>query len=78
MDSEIIGSLVGLAVSTALIVALIWGFVMYIKVLVDAAKTEKWGWFVLMLLMWPIFFIYLNKEYKSSPRSTYRGGRLLL
>ena len=44
---------------------IIWGFIAYIKALVDAAKNDKWVWFVLMLLMWPIFFVYLIREYKS-------------
>jgi len=51
----------------------IWGFIAYIKALVDAAKNDRWVWFVLMLLMWPIFFIYLIKEHKSSSPPNYSG-----
>jgi hypothetical protein len=57
----------------ALIVILI-GFVAYVKALVNAAKTSKWVWFVLMLLMWPIFFFYLLMAYESPSTSRYSGG----
>jgi len=60
--ASVVGGAIG-ALAGLLLVG--WGVVAYIKALIDAAKTEKWGWFVLMLLMWPIFFIYLIKEYKS-------------
>ena len=45
------------------------GFVAYIAALVNAAKTAKWVWFVLMLLMWPIFFFYLLVAYEPIPSS---------
>jgi len=49
------------------------GFVAYVKALVNAAKTEKWVWFVLMLLMWPIFIFYLLMAYESPSTSHYSG-----
>jgi len=33
-------------------------FVAYVVALVDAAKRDKWFWFVLMLLCGPIAFFY--------------------
>ena len=57
-----------LLISLTILGLLIWGFVFYIKSLIDAAKSEKWVWFVLLLLMWPMFILYLVLEYKSSPQ----------
>jgi hypothetical protein len=34
-------------------------FVGYVVALVNAAKTEQWVWFVLMLLFGPLFIFYL-------------------
>jgi Na+-driven multidrug efflux pump len=49
----------------------IFGFIAYIKSLVNAAKNNKWVWFVLMLLIWPIFIFYLISAYDSSNESDY-------
>jgi Na+-driven multidrug efflux pump len=57
-------SLIGLFGAFVVLAMLIWGFVMYVKSLMHAAKTEKWGWFVMMLLMWPLFFVYLWSKYE--------------
>ena len=35
-------------------------FIVYVVALVNAAKTEKWLWFVLMLLFGPIFLSYFR------------------
>jgi len=48
------------------LIVIVIGFIAYVKALVNAAKTEKWLWFVLMLLMWPIFFFYLLMAYEST------------
>ena len=48
-----------------------FGFIAYIKSLVNAAKNNKWVWFVLMLLIWPIFILYLISAYDSSNESDY-------
>jgi Na+-driven multidrug efflux pump len=58
-----------LLASLTILFVLIWGFVLYIKSLIDAAQSEKWVWFILLLLMWPMFLLYLLKEYKSSPKA---------
>jgi len=42
------------------------GFIAYVKAMANAAQNGKWIWFVLMLLMWPIFFIYLLIAYEPS------------
>lgn len=47
------------------------GFVCYVKSLVNAAKNAKWVWFVLMLLMWPIFLLYVLVVYESVSESSY-------
>ena len=41
------------------------GFLAYIIAMVNAAKTEKWLWFVLMLFVWPLFVLYLLLAYGS-------------
>ena len=42
---------------------LLAGFIAYIKALADAARTGKWIWFVVMLLMWPTFVLYVMLDY---------------
>ena len=56
------------------LIGILIGFVAYVKALVNAAKTAKWVWFVLMLLMWPIFVFYLLMAYESPSASRYSGG----
>ena len=40
-------------------------FVAYFSALVDAAKSSKWSWFVLMLLISPTCILYYLGEYGS-------------
>jgi hypothetical protein len=54
---------------------LIYGFVAYIKALVNAARTEKWVWFVLMLLFWPLFIFYYMGAYTSTSSTKVIAGR---
>jgi len=54
-----------------ILIVYLYGFIAYIKSLVNAARTNKWIWFVLMLLMWPLFFLYLIFEYDSSKKPEY-------
>ena len=56
---------------------LIWGFIAYIKALIDAAKNDKLGWLILMIFMWPMFIFYTKKEDKYSPSSKYTNGKFL-
>jgi len=42
------------------LIVIVIGFIAYVKALVNAAKTEKWLWFVLM--------------YESPSASRYSGG----
>lgn len=44
---------------------LVFGFIAYIKALVNAAQNGKWAWFVLILLFWPIFFFYYMGAYRK-------------
>jgi len=48
-----------------MLIIIIVGFFAYIKSLINAAKTKKWTWFVLMLLIWPLFILYLLISYSS-------------
>lgn len=53
----------------------IYGFVAYIKALVNAARTEKWVWFVLMLMFWPLFIFYYMGAYTSTSSTKVIAGR---
>lgn len=53
------------------------GFALYVWALVNAAKNAKWVWFVLVLLVWPLCFLYLLFAYERSGkrgRSHYGHG----
>lgn len=51
------------------------GFVSYIMALVNAAKTGKWTWFVLMLLFWPFFIFYYMGAYTRTTTTRAISGR---
>ncbi len=72
---HVIADTVGLFMEKVLIliVALI-GFIAYVKTMTNAAKTKKWTWFVLMLLMWPLFVFYLLFAYEFSSNLNSSGS----
>lgn len=45
----------------------IGSLVLYVWTLVNAAKNDKWVWFVLILLVWPLFLAYLLFADKHRP-----------
>jgi hypothetical protein len=46
-------------------------FIGYILCLVNAAKTGKWIWFILMLLIQPLFVLYFFAGYDSTVSGNY-------
>lgn len=55
----------------ALSLALTVGWVL---MLVDAARTERWGWFVVMLVVSVTGVLYFFVEYGSTPRRRPAGA----
>jgi hypothetical protein len=49
------------------LVVIIVGLVLYIRALVNAANSDRWGWVILMLVLWPMFLFY-----RSRPREDRR------
>jgi tellurite resistance protein TehA-like permease len=53
--------------SLLLLPLLLLGFVAYVAAMVNAAQTAKWVWFVLMLLIPPLFLFYFFGAYTRLP-----------
>ena len=51
---------IGVLVLLGFIVFIV-GFVLYVKALVNAANSDRWGWVILMLVVWPLFIFYRSK-----------------
>lgn len=75
MEGFVNGDFFPIIIALIALLLLLWGFILYIKSLVNAAKSDKWVWFVLMLLIWPIFFLYLLVGYRALPKSKYLDER---
>ncbi len=55
-------------VSTVVFLLFIAGVILYLIALADAAKREKWNWFILLLVIWPLFIYYLLKIYNKTDK----------
>ena len=57
-------------------IVLVVGFILYIRALVNAANSDRWGWVILMLVVWPLFIFYRSKpreeDYRREPRADRR------
>jgi len=52
-------------VTPLMYIILLLGIFFYVKALVNAAKTDQWSWFVVMLLICPTFIFYYLFSYKK-------------
>jgi len=49
--------------------------VLYIRAIVNAANSDRWGWVILMLVIWPVFIFYRRRPRAEDYRREFSADR---